>query len=453
MYYFLKSAIRRENFGGILASEIGNIESVNHTGMLVLDAMMQNCYTIKEIVENLKINSSIDASDSFVFQSVEEFLTDLVKGGFVERSQNRCKNSGDYILFKNETNNENILQNPFSSIINITNKCNQRCEFCYHSRDTFFLQKEEMSTEQLLRAAEILVNNGTFTLNLLGGEPLIRFEDMMAIFHMVSQKNKFCHCTFASNGSYEGGLSLEKCEELTSYRNSSIRVSLQGLNDKHDKRVRLPGAFDSAVKTIKNIMKANPSYRISIVLTVNSDIIKEIDNIVEYCVHVLGVHFIEFSNIQPVGSAKENNIDTHIQDEERVFEHVMELNVRYNMEGALIVYGGRYFTSTRPFKLGERIVSCSIPNQIVVDPYGDCYFCHMTTGMHEFCGGNILSEDINHIWNSKLHNDMAKMLNDCYEGCKTCQNFSSCQGGCRMAAFLTKGDYLSADPICYRHYI
>ena len=191
MYYFLKSAIRRENFGGILASEIGNIESVNHTGMLVLDAMMQNCYTIKEIVENLKINSSIDASDSFVFQSVEEFLTDLVKGGFVERSQNRCKNSGDYILFKNETNNENILQNPFSSIINITNKCNQRCEFCYHSRDTFFLQKEEMSTEQLLRAAEILVNNGTFTLNLLGGEPLIRFEDMMAIFHMVSQKTSF----------------------------------------------------------------------------------------------------------------------------------------------------------------------------------------------------------------------------------------------------------------------
>ena len=61
-------------------------------------------------------------------------------------------------------------------------------------------------------------------------------------------------------------------------------------------------------------------------------------------------------------------------------------------------------------------------------------------------GGNIFTQSMEEIWNSKLFLEMRDF--DVYKGkCGVCEYRGVC-GGCRARAYAVTGDYLDPEPFC-----
>lgn len=72
---------------------------------------------------------------------------------------------------------------PLSAHLDITYRCNERCEHCYLDHN----DKGEMQTEEILRILDQLAEAGVFFLTISGGEPLLR-PDCFDIIRYARQK-------------------------------------------------------------------------------------------------------------------------------------------------------------------------------------------------------------------------------------------------------------------------
>src|ERR1017187_1183651 len=59
---------------------------------------------------------------------------------------------------------------PLSAHMDITWRCNERCEHCYLDHD----EPGEMTTDEIKDTIRQLADSGTFFLSISGGEPLMR---------------------------------------------------------------------------------------------------------------------------------------------------------------------------------------------------------------------------------------------------------------------------------------
>ena len=72
---------------------------------------------------------------------------------------------------------------PISVHLDITYRCNERCEHCYLDHD----DKGEMTTEEIKRILDQLADAGVFFLTISGGEPLLR-KDCFEIIRYARKK-------------------------------------------------------------------------------------------------------------------------------------------------------------------------------------------------------------------------------------------------------------------------
>lgn len=84
---------------------------------------------------------------------------------------------------------------PFLVQLNVTNRCNLRCSYCYGSY--YGRPSEEMTFDQIREVIDRLHEAGTFRINLVGGEPLLR-SDIGEIIAYI--RGKKIHCAMTTNG-------------------------------------------------------------------------------------------------------------------------------------------------------------------------------------------------------------------------------------------------------------
>ena len=128
--------------------------------------------------------------------------------------------------------------------IEVTNKCNLNCDFCYANSNT---KNEQLSIEKMKRAMDIVKPTGiAFT----GGEPLIRHDD---IVEMLPYAQKFIGDDFK-------GIRIETNATLSidfnkftlngSSKGIHFNVSLDGFKELHESQ-RGIGTFNKVVDFIK----------------------------------------------------------------------------------------------------------------------------------------------------------------------------------------------------------
>ena len=84
---------------------------------------------------------------------------------------------------------------PFLVQLVVTNRCNARCPYCYaqyHQRDT-----ADMPLEDVRTLIDGLARAGTFRMNLVGGEPLVRKDIEQIIDHA---RARGIRCAMTTNG-------------------------------------------------------------------------------------------------------------------------------------------------------------------------------------------------------------------------------------------------------------
>ena len=116
---------------------------------------------------------------------------------------------------------------PITLVWDITYKCNFKCLHCYINDGK---KRNELSSQKLENLIKEFANCGVFYIDIGGGEPIMRMNDLSNIIKIATIAD--IECTVATNGWY---LSKENVIKLKNNGLKRILVSVDGSNEKiHD---------------------------------------------------------------------------------------------------------------------------------------------------------------------------------------------------------------------------
>ncbi len=128
---------------------------------------------------------------------------------------------------------------------NMTRRCNLKCVHCY-AKALEVEGKDDISTEQ----AKVMINDlaayGSPVMLFSGGEPLVR-QDLVELANHATSKGM--RAVISTNGTL---ITKEKAKELKQVGLSYVGISLDGMEDVHDKFRAVPGSFKKALQGIEN---------------------------------------------------------------------------------------------------------------------------------------------------------------------------------------------------------
>ncbi|MCR8454064.1 MAG: radical SAM protein [Crenarchaeota archaeon] len=352
---------------------------------------------------------------------------------------------------------------PFSSgaplliVWDFTFRCNLKCKHCYASAG---IELPEMSVEEKLRALDTLADSGVAMLALSGGEPILGpgFWEVLKRAHDYDM-----YLAMATNATL---ITDEIAEKLAKSGLIFAQVSLDSPSSQfHDEFRGVPGAWEKAVRGIKNLKKHNIIVEVSMTITKRNH--KEIQRMLEFAKNELKVDMFMAYNYVPVGRGRDI-VEWDLSPEERWEVLKILANALYNgfsaastaPQYAAVAYEIGLEFSEKPFIAGhfyaireqskrfgsmlELIGGCGAGRvYLALEPNGDIYPCVFLRKKI----GNILEDDFEKLWRE---NKVLESLRnrDLLKGeCGQCQYKYVC-GGCRARAYNYFGDFLAPDPGC-----
>ena len=140
-----------------------------------------------------------------------------------------------------------IIRTPRSVDLDITNRCNLRCRYCYHFSGPGDVDKD-LPKAEWLRFFEELNHCAVMNVILAGGEPFFREDLRELIEGIVANGMRF---NILSNGTL---ITEDMAEFLFSTgRCDGVQVSIDGSKPKTHDACRGKGSFDRAIKGIKRL--------------------------------------------------------------------------------------------------------------------------------------------------------------------------------------------------------
>ncbi len=134
---------------------------------------------------------------------------------------------------------------PYMAELDITYRCNCRCEMCQRWRDS---RRGELSLEDYQGLAEEFYKLGVHQISVAGGEPLLRSD----VFSIIESFAKFgMSVNLCTNG-----LLLQKYHnEICSSGATCVSVSLDGATaERHDAIRGIPGSYRQIEKGIETLL-------------------------------------------------------------------------------------------------------------------------------------------------------------------------------------------------------
>jgi len=441
MYVFV-GRFRLEYFGAILFNFSGNMISVNRDCARVVALINDGCGDVDKLRDKFitmyqkEINREV--LKKFIDRLVdEEFLMESEEPGSV--------NTIDALPLEfpiQRYENTLSLVTPMMANIHLGYKCNQKCEFCYANASSTE-ERLPCSVDRWIESIQKLIDRGLIYINILGGEPLEYFDEMMTIFETF---DPLIHCSFATNATFSGGINASQAKRISQLKNKSMRVSIHGFKTGHDEVVGYPGAYEIAKKSLVALLIEGVNPRVTVAVTRKllpyiKDLLDDMRNI--------GVKYVEFSAIQYAGRALENLESLPSFSELLKVKEFVDL---YNREAPHFITKAPFpYMDANIFQIGGKKLRCSITNGIDIDPYGDVYPCHLV--LHDkknFCLGNIFTDEICSIWNNPIREQILEITPADIKNskCLDCDELNQCAGGCKLSAYKAYGDMCMGDPNC-----
>lgn len=133
---------------------------------------------------------------------------------------------------------------PRSAVIAVTYKCNSRCTMCdiWKKKDA----PPEVEADFFLRLPASLRE-----VNLSGGEPLLR-SDLGRIIDNIQHRCRGVRIVISTNGL----LPKRTVELLDGHSEVGVRVSIDGLEEEHDKIRGVPGNYRKCLETLDLLQSA-----------------------------------------------------------------------------------------------------------------------------------------------------------------------------------------------------
>ncbi|KXA90766.1 radical SAM/SPASM domain-containing protein [candidate division MSBL1 archaeon SCGC-AAA259A05] len=342
---------------------------------------------------------------------------------------------------------------------NATVKCNLSCRHCYSSaqRST---HPDELTTEEAKKLIDDLYEFGTPVILFSGGEPLMR-DDIFELINYASEKG--LRTVLSTNGTLlSQGITSSLVEAGVDYAG----VSIDGLEETNDEFRGQEGAFQEALKGIRNCIKKEVKVGLRYTITRYNanqlegviDLLRE-EEVNRYC----------FYHLDYSGRGEEMQKHDLSKDETRdrvrsLFN--MSLDLHKKGENIEVLTVGNY--TDAPFlylyakeKLGknraEKIYTFLKRNGgdgtgetiADIDFKGDV---HPNQFWRDHTFGNIRNRSFQEIWTDTSDPVMKGLKNkeNYLKGkCANCRFLKICKGGSRVRALKVKNDMWAPDPKCY----
>lgn len=295
---------------------------------------------------------------------------------------------------------------PHEIIIELTSRCNLDCNFCFNKQDN--CRHEELSTHDIFRILDDIVNSGIKAVRFTGGEPFLR-TDLCDILKKAKSLDLY---VILNTNAF---LIDEKNKDYFNYVDLAI-FSLHELD---------------RFGTIKEKMKMLEQYRLKIMLATIATP-SNIGNIETFYKFIAGINcknFAEWFILRPIP----NNINPKPickEDIEELYENILRYNKRYNLDIKI--------ANTLPFcaikKNLRRICKGggldSGHTRFVIDCQGNYKRDYFSD-----CLGNIKDKSILDMWNSPEMSNIRNYKNINPE-CRNCYLLEKCKGGIGTKEYL-----------------
>jgi MoaA/NifB/PqqE/SkfB family radical SAM enzyme len=266
----------------------------------------------------------------------------------------------------------------------VSRKCAYHCRHCYERHNTAAVETVPLAAWQ--RTAKDLQDLGANVIVLTGGEPMLRFDDVLELVKAGDKSRSEFHIHTSGHGVTEARASALKRAGL-----EAAAIGLDDVNPaRHDTLRGYPGAFSEAVQAIHAFRRAGVFTYINLCLT--KDLVRsgDLPALMELA-KGLGLGAVRFLDPVPVGGYLGEDVSALFSDDDRktATEFFEEVNGGRRYRRYPFISYEAY--AEAPERLGCQMGGLSL---FAVDSLGNvlpCVFLPVSFG-------NILDEDLPSIY-------------------------------------------------------
>lgn len=410
---------------------------INDTGSQILKLIDGNL-SIEDIKK--EISKIYNIPEDLIEEDITYFINNCYKKGMIVPSA---------ILAPDKSNAEATNCLLKTVYVNITERCNLECPYCYLEDSNDGNNKiQELKVEDWKRVLKEINHMHIDDLFFTGGEPLIR-KELFDILEDTDLKN-INTIGLITNGTNISSKNIDKiCDNF-----NIVQIALDGVNKETHEISRGKGTYDKVIKAIDLLKIALDDSKIDQVLismTISHENKNEVREMVRFA---YSKNFnLSFFNVLPVGQAKNSkklnwlDSDQYMQviiDAYNEFSKIVAENISrgkktdFYIKPSNIRYASIY--ASKP------ICNCGLGiKELSISADGTVYPCR---GLHipELSIGNVKDNEMLNLYQKSLERFSSISVNKIPD-CGICDIRYFCGGGCRIYGCI-RGDLYGKDPNC-----
>ncbi len=335
------------------------------------------------------------------------------------------------------------LSAPKTVIWDVTYACNLRCPHCLTASGR--ARQNELNTAQALALADRLAQAKVLSLSLSGGEPFLRPDILVLLRHLARTNMRV---DIATNGVELPPALLHALRDLPIFQ---VQVSIDGLEEQHDRFRGRRGAFTASCGTIRRLREEGIATSIS--TTVTHENVNALEDLIALALE-LGCSGFKAIPFVPAGRGRRHATRMRLTPTEH-YRLCRTLHRRAaELAGRMVVLTEITFACLlepppEPM-ISNGPMGCSAGyDTLSIGADGTVYPCPF---LHMFPLGNLLETPLQALWFDHPTLRTLRGLEKAQMGepCRSCAYAPArCRGGCRAAAYLQQGNLHAADPMCF----
>lgn len=179
------------------------------------------------------------------------------------------------------------MKYPKILVLFISYRCNARCVMCSAWQKD---HREELGLKDIAQIfSDKILNKSIRIINVTGGEPTLR-DDLVEIIKIISGKCRNLRRIDISTNGINTVEAVDRIEQILTYLiptdiKLSVSISVDGIDEVHDKVRGIPGVFkavDDTIDKLKELMLLFPAFSMGLNATINRFNFLDLKNILDY---------------------------------------------------------------------------------------------------------------------------------------------------------------------------
>lgn len=353
-----------------------------------------------------------------------------------------------------------VMRTPRTVDIDISNRCNLRCKYCYYYSgpgDT----GQDLPLEEWLTFFDELGRCAVMDVSIAGGEPFLRKDLRQVIESVVRNRMRF---SILSNGTL---ITDEMAGFLAQTRQCNyVQVSIDGSKPEIHDLGRGAGNFMKAVRGIQ-ILRTH-KVPVTVRVTISRYNVDDLENIAHFLLEEIGLPSFSTNSSGYMGLCRQNSdLQLTAEDHSRAMEILIKLTQQYN--GRISALAGplanaKHWTQMEQARQegreslprGGYLFGCTgMMSKMAILADGTMVPCNQ---LSHITLGRINQDDLKDVWQN--HPEMKRLrerleipLSD-FEFCQDCDYIPYCTGNCPALAYtlLGKDNHPSPDA-CLKRFL